>query len=369
MRREEGGLAGWYHGLKRGLTGHTPHVDLSGGRWNEDGSSFSGHERNHLFVSQGAERFHDLSGLSGADSPFDARSFVVWDFDRDGWNDFAAINANEPLLEVFHNRLGRAAEARGAGGILAFRFVGSRSNRDGIGCRVRVGLGDQVLLREHAAGVGRASQNSATLLVGIGAAAQADWVEVRFPSGVVHRLEGLAEGQLVTVHEDPASSPAGEVFEIETYRRTSGEPGGIAPRAGEATRVTLADPRVAAERAPLRLYTTMATWCTSCRGEVPRLQHLRELFPAEQLAMFAIPVDAADTDAMLAGWMDELEPPYVLLDVDGDEVAAVEDLVVDRLGGEGTPATLLTDASGEVLWVQWGPPTVSKLRELLHETH
>ena len=47
------------------------------------------------------------------------------------------------------------------------------------------------------------------------------------------------------------------------------------------------------------------------------------------------------------------------------EVASVRETVLDRLHLEAVPATVITDAAGGVLHVQWGPPTVSKIRELL----
>jgi len=39
--------------------------------------------------------------------------------------------------------------------------------------------------------------------------------------------------------------------------------------------------------------------------------------------------------------------------------------VLDELTVDGVPATLITDSDGALLHVQWGPPTLSTLRELL----
>ena len=62
--------------------------------------SFSGHERNHLFLSDRGRRFSDISAISGLDNIADGRAFVLWDFDRDGWQDIALVNANTPLLNI-----------------------------------------------------------------------------------------------------------------------------------------------------------------------------------------------------------------------------------------------------------------------------
>ena len=49
--------------------------------------SQTGNERNHLFLNRAGARFVDISPLSGMDTPADSRTFVLWDYDRDGWQD------------------------------------------------------------------------------------------------------------------------------------------------------------------------------------------------------------------------------------------------------------------------------------------
>ena len=41
--------------------------------------SFSGNERNHLFMNKQGESFSDVSSLSGLDEIADSRSFAIWD--------------------------------------------------------------------------------------------------------------------------------------------------------------------------------------------------------------------------------------------------------------------------------------------------
>ena len=93
------------------------------GRNLEDGVSFSGHERNHLFLNRAGRDFVDASGVSALDDPADARAFAWLDFDRDGWLDLAVVNANRPLLQIFHNELSGAIDA--PRDVLAFRFAGA----------------------------------------------------------------------------------------------------------------------------------------------------------------------------------------------------------------------------------------------------
>ena len=73
----------------------------------EKGVSFSGNERDHLYINVDGERFHDLAGVSGLDDPGDGRSFAVLDYDRDGWPDMAVVSANAPLFHPhFLNNIG-----------------------------------------------------------------------------------------------------------------------------------------------------------------------------------------------------------------------------------------------------------------------
>lgn len=194
-----------------------------GTRDNVDGSSQSGHERDHFFLSLGCgDQFEDVSFVSGLDDPADGRSFVLWDFNQDGWQDLAVVNANNPKTRIYRNDIGTLPGAPKSHAI-AIRLVGGNrtalaspqwSNRDGVGAQVRVEVGSRLLARAITAGEGRAAQNSALLLVGIGETDLVDRLEVRWPSGRVSVLEDLPTEQLVTVFENseesgPRTSPYG----------------------------------------------------------------------------------------------------------------------------------------------------------------
>ncbi len=197
------------------------------GRHFQDGVSQSGHERNHLFLSSGGA-FDDVSGVSGCDSVADGRAFALVDYDRDGWQDLAVVNANAPKLELFHNRMARLSEA--SPGFVAVRLVGGNrgprpsplSNRDAYGAIVEVDLGDVTLLREHRAGEGLAAQNGSTMLIGIGDAQRVQELRIRWPSGTESSLQGVDRGVLVTAFEDPG---ADQRFEIAPYPPAGGRVG------------------------------------------------------------------------------------------------------------------------------------------------
>jgi hypothetical protein len=88
------------------------------------------------------------------------------------------------------------------GNWLAIKTVGKRSNRDGIGCRVKVvsASGSSQYFTVTTA-VGYLSASDKRLLVGLGPAATARLVEIRWPSGAVQTLEDVAAGQTVEAVE------------------------------------------------------------------------------------------------------------------------------------------------------------------------
>ncbi len=174
------------------------------------GSSFSGHERDHLWVQDADGRFQQVSGVSGLDHPGDGRAWATLDLDGDLGQDIVTVSANSPFLQVFENRAparGSAIEVRLVGGNRTPTPSTTWSNRDGVGARVVVTVGDRTLHRELRAGEGLASQSSAAVHVGIGDAESADRVEVRWPSGRVSAVEGVAAGRRITVYEDPSQAP------------------------------------------------------------------------------------------------------------------------------------------------------------------
>jgi hypothetical protein len=325
-----------------------------------EGSSQSGGERDHVFLNRAGQQFVDVSFVSGADHPGDARAAAVLDYDRDGRPDLALVNASAPLLALFHNQVG-------AGQVIALRFVGSnhtaeprpgRSARDAYGARVTVELGDLTITREHRAGEQLGGQNSATMLIGLGAHAAAAKVTVRFPSGRVQTAVDVPEGALLTVYEDPAQAPDGAAFGRERYRRPPVTPP-VAPPASLALRGR------GEARARVTLYVTMATWCPACTREIAQERVLREAFAAEEVALLGVPMDEAEGAGVLAAYVAEKKPAYRLLEVTAAEREAVKRHVMGALRVDALPATIAVDGQDHVLATYRGVPSVSEIRKLL----
>jgi hypothetical protein len=81
-------------------------------------------------------------------------------------------------------------------------LVGARTNRDGIGARVKILAGDLTLVVEVHSGRGYQSRFGVRLHFGLGRRSRIDRIEVRWIGGRVDALEDLRPDQLVTVAEE-----------------------------------------------------------------------------------------------------------------------------------------------------------------------
>jgi hypothetical protein len=122
------------------------------------------------------------------------RGAAFGDIDEDGDVDVVVSNVGQRAL-VLRNDGGNRARW------LRIRAIGTRSNRDGIGCRVKVTTpaGTQSFTVNTA--VGYLSASDKRLLVGLGSATSASQVEVRWPSGAVQTLRDVAAGQTLELKE------------------------------------------------------------------------------------------------------------------------------------------------------------------------
>lgn len=341
------------------------------------GAAFSGGERNRLFRNRKAEQFDNLSGISGLDNPNDGRGFVTWDYDRDGWIDLALVNANQPLTQVYRNEIGIGGNGahvpapmvavRLRGGNQGAQASSETSNRDGYGALVTVHLpGDRRVLRELRCGEGMASQNSSTLLIGVGDAPRVEGVTVRWPSGKITRIERkIALGSEIEAFENPAHGPKGEAFAISDYTRKAKQPGGdrtpTKPRRLQDVGLVLPE-----SESELRLFITMATWCAACTKEGPQVEALRQGFKPTELELFGVPIDPDDDAARLKAYVKRHRPQYeLLLGLDPERVREIKEFLLTELKSDALPATILVDRSGRILSVRGGLPSISEVRRVL----
>jgi hypothetical protein len=127
------------------------------------------------------------------------RGAAFGDLDNDGDVDVVVSNAGQQAV-VLRNDGGNRRNW------LTIQTVGGRSNRDGIGCRVKVVSGSG--LTQYATintAVGYLSASDRRLLIGLDRDAVAKLVEIRWPSGAIQKFENVKAGQVLVATEPAAA--------------------------------------------------------------------------------------------------------------------------------------------------------------------
>jgi len=154
-------------------------------------------QRNLLLRNDGKGRFAEVGRQSGAGWAMEkvSRTLATGDIDNDGDLDVLVSNNGQPP-DLLRNE-----GAPSSGNALLVRLRGRQSNRDGIGAIVTATIGSRRLVREVRAGSSYLGQNDVRLHFGLGRAAMVERLEIRWPSGQVEVLKGVASQQVVTVAE------------------------------------------------------------------------------------------------------------------------------------------------------------------------
>jgi hypothetical protein len=149
-----------------------------------------------LLLNDRGRRFVNVSRDLGPDfqEKFVSRGSAAGDIDNDGDVDLLITNMNA-----------RPRLLRNDGGNrrswIMVRLVGSVSNRDGIGARVRVTADDKTQTRFRVSTSGYLSQGDHRLHFGLGDATRVEHIEIRWPNGTLQALDDVAANQVLTVNE------------------------------------------------------------------------------------------------------------------------------------------------------------------------
>jgi enediyne biosynthesis protein E4 len=150
----------------------------------------------HLFHNEGKGQFVDIASSVGGGfaQPKVGRGAAFGDFDNDGDADVLITTNNGP---AFLYRVDSPPDAHS----LRVKLHGTKSNRDGIGARVRVFAGSDKYWRVVKTGSSYLSQSELPLTFGLGAHTRADRLVVEWPSGARDELNDLPAGQAYEVTE------------------------------------------------------------------------------------------------------------------------------------------------------------------------
>jgi hypothetical protein len=154
---------------------------------------------NHVFHNPGNGGFDDVSALAGSDFQIPAlhHGAAFADFDNDGRVD-VVVSAINSYAKLFRNT------SPASGHWIALRLVGTRSNRDGLGARVRLTLpGGAVQYNHSTSAVGYASSSEPLVRFGLGPYDVAKEIQIRWPSGRVQVLRQINGDRILTVKEPP----------------------------------------------------------------------------------------------------------------------------------------------------------------------
>lgn len=145
-------------------------------------------------LRDGTFRNVSASAGDGLEVLASSRGLALADLDHDGRLDVVILNS-EDKPTLLRN------ESQNGNHWLQVRLRGTRSNRDGIGARVRVVAGDLVQIDEVHSGRAYQSHYGLTLHFGLGQHTSADRIEVRWIGGKTESFTHVAADQTVTLVE------------------------------------------------------------------------------------------------------------------------------------------------------------------------
>jgi enediyne biosynthesis protein E4 len=194
--------------LSRSLSGWSiGFIDFDNDGWkdiysaNGDVDDLTAHSRQHdtMFQNIDGKTLTDATEQMGPDFKTLGyqRGSAFVDLNNDGSMDLVVTSLGERPRILINNALTRNHW-------IMFRLRGHKSNRDGIGARIKVLTASGRALFNHVTtSIGFMSSSDLRVHFGLGSESKLDYAEVRWPSGIVQRLDRPAPDRILTVEEPP----------------------------------------------------------------------------------------------------------------------------------------------------------------------
>jgi hypothetical protein len=147
-------------------------------------------EPDSVFANRRNGTFADVSAAAGLNASKAHRGSAYADLDGDGKTD-AVVSALQEPVELWHNL---SAERNHW---IDLKLVGTRSNRDGIGARVRI----ENQHNDMTSAVSYASSALCPVHFGLGDRSRVEKIEIIWPSGKQQMLSNVKADQVLTVRE------------------------------------------------------------------------------------------------------------------------------------------------------------------------
>jgi enediyne biosynthesis protein E4 len=149
-----------------------------------------------MFRNNGHGVFENVSNRLGSDFqlPRVSRGAAVADFDNDGDLDILVSN-NGQAPQLLRNDGGNLNHW------LEIFLIGTKSNRDGVGARIKVIAGDLILYDQRKGGISYQSAQDPRLHFGLGPRTMIDAIEILWPSGATTKLGSIKADQIIAIKE------------------------------------------------------------------------------------------------------------------------------------------------------------------------
>jgi len=178
-------------------------------------------EEKKLYRNTGQGRFVDVTPSQGAGfrAPRVGRGLAVGDYDNDGWQDFLVSNNGEDA-QLFHNE-GASLPATKNNHWIVIRLVGTKSNRDAIGARLKLVAGDLTSYDQTKGGMSYCSAQDPRIFFGLGTHDRVDSLEISWPSGLKETISNLPVNTFFRIEEGKGTA---QVLQDAATKRSPPKP-------------------------------------------------------------------------------------------------------------------------------------------------